>query len=845
MSDTLLPSLINHLENSADFKSNIPYFNFSEEKAAEFVSFPDSIDPFLIEALQNKGINELYSHQAKALEYIQAGENVVISTGTASGKSLCYQIPILNSIIKSGASRSLLIFPTKALGYDQLNSLHQFCEGLRNISSSLSRIIPSVYDGDTPSHARSSIRENATILLSNPDMLHLGILPHHTSWQSFFSRLDYIVIDEVHIYRGVFGSHVANVLRRLRRITDFYGSKPKYIITSATISNPQQHAEHLIGQKVQSVDQDGSPHGKKYFLFYNPPIIHEELGVRQGLIQTSVQFSELVLKNNIQTLLFSRSRRSVEMIIHEIHNLFPNKSSLVRGYRSGYLKSDRREIEEGLRNGKIKLAIATNALELGVDIGGVDLVLMAGYPGSISSTRQRSGRAGRKTNTSASILIASANPLDQFLCRHPEYIIDRNPEMALIDPDNPLILLQHLQCAAFELSFRSGDSFGSIDPETLIQFLQVLESQGILINRNGNVTWSSQEYPSSNVSLRSTATRNISLRVESFGNEENRIGDLDYASCLWMAHPGAIYLHEGEPYIVRSLDLEANIAHLEPSLFPYYTEPVKSQKISIIQDFNHDQFDNYEIHYSEIEVNTQVTGFKQIDWNTREILNIETIEMPVTTLRTNAFWIKIVPKVVEKMRQEKMWLSDPNDYGPTWENQRNLARRRDQYRCTLCGIPEGEKPLHVHHKVPFKLFTNPTTANELSNLVTLCQNCHRLVEMNVKIRSAISGLNYSLFHLAPLLVMCDDTDLGSFADPSADFAENQPVVLIYDAIPAGMGLSHALYSEHRQLLIDAMELIRQCECDDGCPSCVGPISEAGIGGKKETLHLIRLLLGED
>jgi DEAD/DEAH box helicase domain-containing protein len=845
MAETLLPSLINQLENSVDYRSNIPYFNCTEEKNADFVPFPKSIDPLLVEVLQRRGINALYSHQGKALELIQSGENIVISTGTASGKSLCYQIPILNSIIKSGASKSLLLFPTKALAYDQLNSLNQFSDDLRNTSAYLPKITPSIYDGDTPTYTRSTIRENATFLLTNPDMLHLGILPHHTSWQSFFSQLDFIVIDEVHIYRGVFGSHVANVLRRLKRITDFYGSKPKYILTSATISNPQQHAEQLSGQKVHIVDHDGSPHGKKYFLLYNPPIIHEELGVRQGIIQTSVQFSELILKNNIQTLLFSRSRRSVEMIIHEIHILFPGKSPLVRGYRSGYLKSERREIEDGLKNGKIKLAIATNALELGVDIGGVDLVLMAGYPGSISSTRQRAGRAGRKNKTSASILIASANPLDQFLCRHPEYIMDRNPEMALIDPDNPLILLQHLQCAAFELPFCDGDFFGSVDSETLIQFLQVLESQGILINRNGNITWLSQEYPSSNVSLRSTATRNISLRVDSGDEDNSRIGDLDYASCLWMAHPGAIYLHEGEPYIVRSLDLEANIAHLEPSQLPYYTEPVKSQAINIIQDFNHDHFDSYDIHFSEIEVNTQVTGYKQIDWNTREILNIESIDMPVTTLRTNAFWIKIDPKVVEKMRHEKMWLSDPNDYGSTWEKQRNLSKQRDQYRCTLCGAAEGEKPLHVHHKIPFKLFTNPSIANDINNLVTLCQNCHRLVEMNVKIRSAISGLNYSLFHLAPLLVMCDENDLGSFADPAADFADRQPVILIYDAIPAGMGLSHVLYTQHKQLFMDAMELIKHCECDDGCPSCVGPISEAGIGGKKETLHLLELLLGAE
>ena len=672
-------------------------------------------------------------------------------------------------------------------------------------------------------------------------MLHLGILPHHTSWANFLSQLNYIVIDEIHIYRGVFGSHFANVLRRLKRITDFYGSHPQFILTSATIANPAEHAGRLIGQPVELIDKDSSPHGNKYFIFYNPPIIHEELGVRQGLIPTSIQFADLILKQGIQTLLFSRSRRSVELLIHELKKIYPRNSEIIRGYRSGYLKNDRREIEQGLKSGLIRLAVATNALELGVDIGGVDLVILAGYPGTISSTRQRAGRAGRKNTASAALMIASASPLDQFLCRHPEYIMERNPETALLDPDNPLILIQHLQCAAFELPFTVGDTFGSVDADTLTSFLQVLEAQGVLIDKAGKILWLSQEYPSSAISLRSTATRSIVLRLNS--EEESRVlGELDYASSLWMTHPGAIYLHEGDPYLVKSLDLENNIAELEPSNLPYFTEPIKNQKISIIQDINHSSLPGCEIHFSEIEVTSQITGFKKIDWSTRAILSLEPLDMPSTVLRTFGYWIVIAPEIVETMRQEKMWLSDPNNYGSTWEKQRNLARQRDQYRCSLCGAPEGDKPHHVHHKVPFRLFSNPLIANELSNLVTLCPNCHRLVELNVKIRSAISGLNYALSHLAPLLVMCDENDLGSFADPAADFAGKQPVILLYDAIPAGMGLTQTLYQEHHNLLANASDLIDHCACEDGCPSSVGPISETGIGGKRETKYLLSLLL---
>ena len=841
MVETALISLLNRLESSPEFGRNIPYWSSIPANKGQFFAFPPSIDPSLIQILHKLGIKALYSHQAQAIELIEKRASVVISTGTASGKSLCYQIPILNSQIKSGASTALLLFPTKALAYDQINSFQELCTALKSVLPQQKVPVPAVYDGDTPNHFRPAIRNNASILLSNPDMLHLGILPHHTDWANFLGQLKYIVIDEVHTYRGVFGSHVANVIRRLKRITDFYGAHPQFILTSATIANPEEHASRLVDQPVELVDLDGSPHGQRFFLFYNPPIIHEELGVRQGLITTAIQFADLLLKLNTQSLLFSRSRRTVELIIHELRKLYPQKSALIRGYRSGYLKSDRREIEMGLKSGLIKLAVATNALELGVDIGGVDLVLMAGYPGTISSTRQRAGRAGRKNTTSAAVLIASANPLDQFLCRHPEYIMERNPEMAQLDPENPLILIQHLQCAAFELPFQEKDSFGSIDSATLNSFLQVLEAQGVLINKNGRILWLSQEYPSSTISLRSTATRAISLQLET-EEKTQIIGELDYASSLWMAHPGAIYLHEGDPYLVKSLDLENNIAALEPAQLPYYTEPVKAQTINIIQDIDHDHLPGYEVHFSEIEVNTQVTGYKKIDWTTREILSIEPLEMPITTLRTFGFWLAIKNEVVEKMRQENKWASDPNNYGSNWEKQRAMARERDQYRCCLCGMPEGEKLHHVHHKIPFRLFSNPMIANDLNNLVTLCPNCHRLVELNVKIRSAISGLNYALFHLAPLSVMCDESDLGSYADPAADFADKQPVILIYDAIPAGMGLAQMLYKQHQSLLFNASDLISHCECEDGCPSCVGPIGEAGIGGKKETAYLLTLLL---
>jgi len=830
------------IQTSPDLLQDIPYWNRESERQPIYQPFPEWLSADLIKALADVEINELYLHQRQAIDRIQEHENIVLSTGTASGKSICYQLPILNNILMGLDSRALLIFPTKALANDQLNTISEIKSVIECFAPERSHlIIPSVYDGDTPASNRSTIRERSNILLTNPDMLHLGILPHHTSWIKFFQHLQFIVLDEVHIYRGVFGSHVANVLRRLHRILDFYGSKPTFILTSATIANPLELAERLTGLPFKLVDQDGSPHGKKNFIFYNPPVINEELGIRQGIVSASLDFSRMIMQYAVQSLLFTRSRRAIELIIHELRRIFPKNDTSIRGYRSGYLKSERREIEQGLKNGSVTLAVATNALELGVDIGGVDLVLMAGYPGTITSTRQRAGRAGRKNNESAAIFIASSSPLDQFLVRHPEYIIDKNPESALIDPNNPLILINQIRCAAFELPFLQGESFGSLSWEGVSQFLEVLKFQGVLVNRGDKYFWLSENYPASGISLRSTATKTILLQVNS-GETPRTIGEVDFNSSLWMTHPGAIYLHEGDPYLVDSLDVENGIATLAPTTANYFTEPMKSQEIQIIRDIKTESNSGCDIHFSEIEVTSRIDAFKRIDWETRAILSVEPLQLPETKLRTFGYWICIHPNIVEKMREEKMWFSDANDYGPTWEKQRNLARQRDQYRCRICGLPEADRPHHVHHKVPFRMFTDPIKANELENLVTLCPNCHRLAEINVRIRSAISGLKYSLNSLAPLFVMCDESDLGSYADPAADFADNQPVILLYDAIPAGMGLVETLYHKHFELLQNAFDLIEHCQCQDGCPSCVGPSSESGLGGKRETSFLLALLM---
>lgn len=835
-------NFIKSVQSTPEILQDIPYWNREPEKQPVYQSFSDWLSPELTQALLHFEIDKLYSHQRQAIDLVHDHKNIVISTGTASGKSICYQLPILNDIFMGQNSRALLIFPTKALANDQLNTISEIKSIMESFSPENSRmIIPAVYDGDTPTANRSIIRERVNILLTNPDMLHLGILPHHTNWSKFLERLQYIVLDEVHIYRGVFGSHVANVLRRLIRILEFYGSRPTFILTSATIANPLEHAERLIGQPFSLIDQDGSPHGKKNLIFYNPPVVNEELGIRQGIISTSIDYSRMIMQYAVQSLLFTRSRRAVELIIHELRKQFQKNNATIRGYRSGYLKTERREIEQGLKNGSVTLAVATNALELGVDIGGVDLVLMAGYPGTITSTRQRAGRAGRKNNESAAILIASSSPLDQFLMRHPEYVIDKNPESALIDPNNPLILINQIQCAAFELPFMFGEPFGSLTWDEVSQYLEVLKMQGILVNRGEKYFWLSENYPASSISLRSTATKTISLQVNS-SETPRTIGEVDFNSSLWMTHPGAIYLHEGDPYLVDTLDVENGVAVLSPTNVTYFTEPMKSQEIQIIRDIRTEPGVSCDIHFSEIEVTSRIDAFKRIDWETRAILSVEPLDLPETKLRTFGYWICLHENTVEKMREEKMWFSDANDYGPTWEKQRNFARQRDQYRCRICGLPETDRPHHVHHKIPFRMFSDPLKANELENLVTLCSTCHRLAEINVRIRSAISGLKFTLNSMAPLFVMCDESDLGSYADPAADFAENQPVIMLYDAIPAGMGLVETLYKKHSELLRNAFELIDNCRCQDGCPSCVGPTADSGLGGKRETKYLLGLLL---
>lgn len=796
----------------------------------------DSIAPGLKQILAGQGIQRLYSHQAQAFKLFNAGRNLVVATGTASGKSLCYQLPILAMLQQSHTGSALLLFPTKALTYDQRN-------GLARMIPAESQILPQVYDGDTPSHLRAAIRKNVRVLLTNPDMLHTAILPHHTLWAEFFRSLRLVVIDEIHIYRGVFGSHIANLIRRLKRICSFYGAAPQFILTSATISNAGEHSQRLIEAPVELIDRDGAPHGERNFILYNPPVVNQDLGIRRSAVSEGVRLAGDLISYDIQTLIFSQTRRQTEIAVRYLRENHAGLAGDIYAYRSGYLPRERREIEQRLKSGEARAVTATNALELGVDIGSMDAVVIVGYPGSVAATRQQSGRAGRKAGKSVSVLVASANPVDQFLVRHPEFVLDRSPEKALINADNPLILLQHVRCAAFELPFREGDPFGRLGWQQLKGYLEALAELGETHFSRDRYFWSADQYPAEMISLRSTAAGRVLLQVEQ-DDRLTTIGEVDMHSAHWLVHPGAIYMHQASTYLVRSLDLEAKIALLEPVSFDYYTEPRQEIDLKILETYRSEQVPSGMRSLGEVLVSSQLIGYRKIRWYTHEHLGGEEITLPPTQLLTVAYWLTLSETAVKALEAENLWTNTPNNYGPTWRLQRALARRRDNYTCQVCGLCEQGVEHHVHHKIPFRQFTSAEVANQLDNLITLCPNCHKKAEGAVRMRSGLAGLSYVLNQLAPLLIMCDVSDLDAHFDPQSVLVGGAPVLFLYDKVPAGIGLCDEIYQRHEELMQNALDLVENCACQEGCPSCVGVGGENGSGGKRETLALLTLLNGK-
>ena len=851
----MIGSFVEQFE-SGDFANLISTTWNKEQKQAEIAAFPDYLSPVIAQYLENLGYAGLYSHQVESIHALHEGSHIIIATGTSSGKTLCYNLPVYQQNMQNPDSTALYIFPTKALTEDQYKKISNagsyFEKQFPGKSPKFLR--PGIYDGDTPQVKRTTIRKYSNIILTNPDMLHIGILPHHTNWAKFLGSLKFIVLDEVHTYRGVFGSHVANVIRRLKRVLDFYGADPQFILASATIQNPGELASRLVEENFTCVTHDGSYQTERSYFFLNPPIVDRDLGLRRGLIDQSVEVAEKALRNNIQSIIFARSRKTVELTVRELRQRCrSDKLPDLQGYRSGYLPKDRRSIETGLREGLTNAVISTNAMELGIDMGGVDAVLLMGYPGSIASFLQQSGRAGRRERPSAAVLIASSSPLDQYIIRHPEFVRGKNPERALLDPDNPLLLLNHLRCALFELPFDEGEHFGNLDWPQIKPYLDVLMGVSQAIDNKNKIFWMSDGYPANEISLRNIGGQAFQLRLEASEKDQKigqvqsiLLGEVDYQSAARTIHPEAIYLHNGVSYRVETLDYDNNLCRLTMHDGSYFTEPKVDSQIEIIESQREEELPRYEKLLAEIKVIEQVVGFKKVDWLTREILSHHELELPPDELQTIGFAIKFGEAMVATMRANNTWTNDPNQYGSQWPKIRKTILERDEYRCQLCGAQGTSANLHVHHKVPFRTYNSIMEANQPGNLVTLCPICHRIAEQNVKIRSGLGGLGYLFAQIAPLHLMCDHNDIGYFIDPTSKYNQKQPILIVYDLFPGGIGLSAALFDAAEQVLLNCKEVIENCSCKDGCPACVGPAGENGDGGKQTALEIIsQMLISEE
>jgi DEAD/DEAH box helicase domain-containing protein len=835
---------------------------------------PGGIDPRLRQALRQRGIEQLYLHQARAIEAASQGQNVVVVTPTASGKTLCYNLPVLNRLLAgppgSGGvpSTALYLFPTKALAQDQLAELNNLHRALEKVQPSAGKgLTVSTYDGDTPPSARPRIRKTARIVISNPDMLHAAILPHHTRWTGFFQGLRYIVLDEIHSYRGVLGSHVANVLRRLKRICAFYGAYPQFICASATIANPLQLAQRLVEAPFVLVggEEDGSPQGEKHFLFYNPPLVDRELGIRRSVVTDARLLAERFLQAGIQTIVFARARLTTEVLLTYLRDAARREglsAEKVQGYRGGYLPSERRQIEEGLRARQVLAVAATNALELGINIGHLDASIMVGYPGTIASTWQQAGRAGRRAETSVAILVAGASPLDQYIINHPGYFFERSPEQALLNPDNLVIAVNHIRCAAFELPFADGEDLGRF-PHTR-EVLNFLAEEGQVRLSGGRWHWTQESYPAEAVSLRTAEMDNVlvlEMPPEGEGGEEpvRTIGVVDRQSAPFLVHEGAIYLHGGESYLVHELNWKGRIARVVPTAADYYTQASTSVDVQVIDVYQEEPGQTMDKALGLVLLTSKVTSYKKVRLYSHEVLGWGEIlpdSIPEQEMETTAYWFTIRASTAARLEEEGLLNMARDDRGPNWEEQRGRARARDGYRCRHCGVGEREGRAHdVHHIQPFRTFgyvrgqnDRYLEANRLENLVTLCRSCHRRVEVDRFVQGTLSGLAYALRHLAPLYLMCDPRDIGVVSETrSAHLSDGSrlPTVTIYDNAPGGLGFSESLYELHDELLRAAQELVAACRCPRGCPSCIGPVAEVGEDAKAGCLRLVQLLLDQD
>lgn len=749
--------ILEHWRGERRTWSNVVLDELLEGTTAKTAPIPENMDPRLRNALTARGMTSLYTHQAKAFELATAGRDFVVATPTASGKSLCYVLPVLQSIAADPDARALFLFPTKALSRDQEEALRGLMKEAHLDHGAIT------FDGDTPGDARRLAREKSSIILSNPDMIHAGVLPHHANWARFFAGLKYVVIDELHAYRGVFGSHLANVLRRLDRIARFHGGKPQYLMASATIGNPQEHATKMLGREVDFIGESGAPRGDRRVVLYNPPVLNPELGVRESYVKASARLTADLVKAGVPTLLFGQSRNNVEVMLTYVRDAMQKSRmnpELVQAYRAGYLPQQRRDIEGRLRSGEVKCVVATSALELGIDVGSLDAVVCAGWPGSVAALWQRFGRAGRRQGTSLSLLVTSSMPVDQYVASTAKNLLAAPIEQARIDPDNVEVLVQHLKCAAFELPFEGDEGFRDVAPAQVKEVLEYLGSHQVLhatTTPAGRSTyhWSTDAYPANDVSLRSVGWDNVVVVDLS---TDKTMAEMDWRSTHTMLHEQAIYQHDGRQFQVEKLDLENHKAFVRPVEPDYFTDAMTYTKVTVLSRSSDETKPAFEVGAGEVSVVERVVGYKKIKFFTHENVGYGDVRLPEMQMHTTAFWLTVPENVM--------------------------------LRLVADGV--GKRP---------------------------------------DLLDALNGVLAALHTVGSVGLMIDPRDLGrvlgSRDGSGSQEAIYEPTLFLYDHVPGGVGLASRLFDEREQLLRDTRELLERCECQQGCPACVGPVLTAG------------------
>lgn len=646
-----LAQLLDRLKRDDRFLRNVTRWQTLPPSPGRYAELPAGLDPRLAAVLRARGLGRLYSHQAEAWDLAAARRPFVVVTPTASGKTLCYNLPVLDTILREPQARALYLFPTKALSQDQMHEVHGLVTELG------ADIRTFTFDGDTPETARRAIRSSGHVVVTNPDMLHQGILPHHTLWVKLFENLRYVVVDEVHHYRGVFGSHVANVLRRLRRIAAFYGARPLFIGCSATIANPGELFAALAGEPVEVIAESGAPRGQKHFIFFNPPVVNHELGIRASAVKATRFIAERFLETEAQTIVFARSRMRVELLLTYLQRAgrrVGTKRGEVRGYRGGYLPTERRAIEQGLRDGSVKAVVSTNALELGIDIGRLDVCVMCGYAGTVAATWQQAGRAGRRQGLSCAVLVATSAPADQWIVNNPDWFFGRTAEHATLDPDNLYILVSHLKCAAFELPFADGEPFGAREAAPVLDYLV---EQGVLHRADGRYHWMADTYPAEDVSLRSAAPDNVVI-VDHSEARGQVIGEMDVFSAQEMLHDDAIYIHGGRQYHVDRLDWERREAFVRPVDVDHYTDAQRKTELKTLDQEESGPAALGSRGLGELGLVSKVTVYKKIKLGTHENVGAGRVHLPEMEMHTTGFWWELPETTHAEMAAQGLDLGD-------------------------------------------------------------------------------------------------------------------------------------------------------------------------------------------